>query len=106
MKSINQKKLNLNNIKKKNSALLFVSLDAIESNYNLINVIKKVLLNKVTIIDDSGLNKSKILKTPKIRIVLKYLFYKIKLLNNMFLKKHILRKKQTWTVCYSRNSFD
>lgn len=77
-----------------------------ESNYNLINIIKKVLLNKVTIINDSDLNKSKIYKTPKISIVLMYLFYKIKLLSNMFLKKYIFRKKQIWTVCYSRNSFD
>ncbi len=77
-----------------------------ESNYNLINVIKKVLLNKATIINDSELNKSKIYKTPKISIVLMYLFNKIKLLSNLFLKKYIFRKKQTWNVCYSRNSFD
>ena len=77
-----------------------------ESNYNLIPLIKKVLLNKVTIIDGSNLDKPKIHKTPKIRIVLMYLFYKIKLLSNLFLKKYIFRKKQTWTVCYSRNSFD
>lgn len=77
-----------------------------ESNYNLIHVIKKVLLNKVTIINDSCINKSKIHKTPKISVILKYLFYKIKLLSNMFVKKYIFKKKQTWTVCYSRNSFD